>query len=126
MQIYFGFCHLINYSIQKGDAHLEAWFLEVDCCIPSVLIITLFSFFWISQKEWGDVRKSEGMTFFIMQNHFDDYVLSHVLWVLMSDSKDSCVWVWVCASVCVCLFMTSGEVIAFSWSVLFVSEDTWD
>lgn len=39
----------------------------------------------------------------------------------MSDSKKA-----VCASVCACACasMTSGEVIAFPWSVLFVGEDT--
>lgn len=37
---------------------------------------------------------------------------------------------WVKTSVrmwvCVCMFMTSGEVIAFSWSSLIVSRDIWD
>lgn len=51
------------------------------------------------------MRNSEGLTFFIMQNHFDDYVPVTWSWVLTCEGR-----------VCMCVFLTSG--------VLFVSEDT--
>lgn len=34
-----------------------------------------------------------------------------------------CLFVCMCVWVCARMFMTSGEVIALSWSSLFVSED---